>query len=68
MDLQDREGTLLDGAWTCAFSLRKRWTLSGRQMLEAGWYYCPTDSSDDFVACPYCNLAVDGWEPKDKPL
>ncbi len=38
------------------------------QMVDAGWYYCPTLESDDFVSCPYCSLCLDGWEPKDKPL
>ena len=37
------------------------------QMVEAGWYYCPTTESDDFVKCPYCSLSLDGWEPKDNP-
>ena len=37
------------------------------QMIEAGWYYCPTPESDDFVKCSYCNLSLDGWEPKDNP-
>jgi hypothetical protein len=37
-------------------------------MVEAGWYFCPTQESDDFVTCAYCNLCLDGWEPKDDPL
>ncbi len=37
-------------------------------MVDAGWYYCPTAESDDFVTCAYCNLSLDGWEPKDNPL
>lgn len=41
--------------------------LTDHQMIEAGWYYCPTSESDDFVKCPYCSLSLDGWEPKDKP-
>ena len=36
-------------------------------MAEAGWYYCPTEESDDYAKCPYCNLSLDGWEPKDDP-
>lgn len=36
-------------------------------MIEAGWYYCPTLESDDFVQCAYCGLSLDGWEPKDNP-
>lgn len=41
--------------------------LAGFQMVEAGWYYCPTPESDDFVKCPYCSLGLDGWEPRDNP-
>lgn len=37
------------------------------QMVEAGWYFCPTAESNDFVRCCYCNLSLDGWEPKDDP-
>lgn len=36
-------------------------------MVDAGWYYCPTVESDDFVRCAYCSLSLDGWEPKDDP-
>ncbi|KAI9823979.1 MAG: hypothetical protein M1826_007573 [Phylliscum demangeonii] len=47
---------------------KKGWTCKVEKMVEGGWYYCPTAESDDFVSCPYCNLALDGWEPKDKPV
>lgn len=43
-------------------------TLLLMQMVEGGWYFCPTDDSDDQVCCAYCKLSLDGWEPKDKPL
>ncbi len=36
-------------------------------MVDAGWHYCPTVESDDFVKCAYCSLSLDGWEPKDDP-
>ena len=36
-------------------------------MIDAGWHYCPTVESDDFVRCAYCSLSLDGWEPKDDP-
>jgi hypothetical protein len=38
------------------------------QLVEAGWIYKPTPDYDDFASCPYCTLALDGWEPADKPL
>ncbi|MCJ1483005.1 hypothetical protein MMC06_003171 [Schaereria dolodes] len=44
---------------------KRGWTCKTQKMVEAGWYYCPTPESDDFVKCPYCSLGLDGWEPKD---
>lgn len=37
-------------------------------MVDAGWKYTPVDGSDDMATCCYCSLALDGWEPVDKPL
>ncbi|KAI9830821.1 MAG: hypothetical protein M1819_005346 [Sarea resinae] len=47
---------------------KRGWTCKMQKMVEAGWYYCPTPESDDFVSCAYCSLSLDGWEPKDNPL
>ncbi|KAI9706140.1 MAG: hypothetical protein M1836_005546 [Candelina mexicana] len=47
---------------------KRGWTCRTEKMVDAGWYYCPTTESDDFVTCAYCNLSLDGWEPKDNPL
>ena len=79
--LEARRGTFADSwpheskrGWTCKIqkvsSLPRQLcaSLTDVQMVEAGWYYCPTADSDDFVKCAYCNLSLDGWEPKDKPL
>lgn len=38
------------------------------QMVDAGWCYDPSPEADDGVTCFYCNLSLDGWEPKDNPL
>lgn len=38
------------------------------KMIDAGWYFCPNEESEDFVTCAYCKLSLDGWEPKDDPL
>ncbi|KAI4167785.1 MAG: hypothetical protein LQ343_006917 [Gyalolechia ehrenbergii] len=46
---------------------KRGWLCKTQKMSEAGWYYCPTAESDDYVKCCYCNLGVDGWEPKDDP-
>ncbi|KAK9435402.1 Inhibitor of Apoptosis domain containing protein [Metarhizium brunneum] len=46
---------------------RKGWKCKTKQLVEAGWKYTPTDESDDMATCAYCQLALDGWEPGDKP-
>ena len=38
------------------------------KLVEAGWKYTPTLEYDDMATCAYCELALDGWEPSDKPL
>lgn len=37
------------------------------QMVEAGWCFDPSPEYEDGVACFYCMLSLDGWEPKDDP-
>ncbi|RYP09617.1 hypothetical protein DL764_001159 [Monosporascus ibericus] len=39
-----------------------------QQLVDAGWKYTPTMESDDMATCTYCQLALDGWEPKDDPM
>lgn len=46
---------------------RKGWKCKTKQLVEAGWKYTPTEESDDMATCVYCQLALDGWEPSDKP-
>ncbi|KAI1265032.1 hypothetical protein F5Y18DRAFT_427149 [Xylariaceae sp. FL1019] len=47
---------------------RKRgWKCKSKQMVDAGFSYTPTMESDDWVTCSYCDLGLDGWEPKDNP-
>lgn len=36
-------------------------------MVEGGWCYDPTPEYEDGTTCFYCNLSLDGWEPKDDP-
>lgn len=38
------------------------------QMVEGGWVYKPQRDAPDMAACPYCELALDGWENTDIPL
>lgn len=37
-------------------------------MANAGFFYAPTDTSADNVQCPYCGLALEGWEASDDPV
>ncbi|RCI10357.1 hypothetical protein L249_4377 [Ophiocordyceps polyrhachis-furcata BCC 54312] len=46
---------------------KKGWKCKTKQLADAGWKYTPTADSDDMATCAYCQLALDGWEPGDKP-
>ncbi|POR38061.1 Protein bir1 [Tolypocladium paradoxum] len=46
---------------------KKGWKCKTKQLVDAGWKYTPTSESDDMATCTYCQLALDGWEPSDKP-
>lgn len=47
---------------------KRGWVGKIKKMAAAGFYYTPTDESDDMVTCAYCGLGLDGWESKDNPL
>ncbi|KAF7588519.1 hypothetical protein BBP40_005546 [Aspergillus hancockii] len=46
------------------------WPHDGKRgwMVDGGWYFCPTEESNDLASCAYCKLSLDGWEPKDDPF
>ncbi|XWW93942.1 hypothetical protein V2A60_001881 [Cordyceps javanica] len=46
---------------------KKGWQCKTKQLVQSGWVYTPTDESDDMATCMHCQLALDGWEPEDKP-
>ncbi|KAF2864288.1 BIR-domain-containing protein [Piedraia hortae CBS 480.64] len=46
---------------------KRGWRCKVKKMVEAGWTYDPSPENDDGVVCLYCNLSLDGWEPKDEP-
>ncbi|KAF9362782.1 hypothetical protein BGX34_005509 [Mortierella sp. NVP85] len=46
----------------------KGWYGNSRRMANAGFFYAPTDTSADNVQCPYCGLALEGWEASDDPV
>ncbi len=37
-------------------------------MAEAGFYFCGTITSPDWVRCVTCHHELDGWEEGDVPL
>ncbi|KAI0873541.1 hypothetical protein GGS24DRAFT_384532 [Hypoxylon argillaceum] len=47
---------------------KRGWKCKTKQLVDAGWKYTPTIDSDDMATCTYCQLALDGWEPKDNPM
>ncbi|EKG15733.1 hypothetical protein MPH_07168 [Macrophomina phaseolina MS6] len=47
---------------------KKGWKCKIKKMVEAGWVYDPSPDYEDGVACFYCMLSLDGWEPKDNPM
>ncbi|KAF2436346.1 BIR-domain-containing protein [Tothia fuscella] len=47
---------------------KKGWKCKVNKMVAAGWCYDPSPEYDDGVTCMYCNLSLDGWEPKDDPF
>ncbi|PNY28638.1 Protein bir1, partial [Tolypocladium capitatum] len=46
---------------------KRGWKCKTKQLVDAGWKYTPTAESADMATCTYCQLALDGWEPSDKP-
>ncbi|KAI0398545.1 hypothetical protein F5Y17DRAFT_8070 [Xylariaceae sp. FL0594] len=47
---------------------KRGWKCKTKQLVDAGWKYTPTMESNDMATCTYCQLALDGWEPKDNPM
>lgn len=72
-NLEDPTGEQMSQARKATFSVgwphdsKRGWTCKTQKMVDAGWYYSPTPESEDFATCAYCNLSLDGWEPKDNP-
>ncbi|CRG89228.1 Muscle M-line assembly protein unc-89 [Talaromyces islandicus] len=47
---------------------KRGWVCQSDKMVEAGWFFCPSDESPDLASCPYCKLSLDGWEETDDPF
>lgn len=72
--LAARRGTFEAKGAAWPHESKKGWKCKMGKMIEAGWCYDPAppsvveDEEQDGVTCFYCNLSLDGWEPKDDPL
>ncbi|KAF9322817.1 hypothetical protein BG006_002038, partial [Podila minutissima] len=44
------------------------WFGTSKRMANAGFIFAPTDDNPDNCQCPYCNIALDGWEAWDDPV
>ncbi|KAK9322659.1 hypothetical protein V1517DRAFT_322821 [Lipomyces orientalis] len=47
---------------------KRGWVPTSNNMSKAGFFYNPGRHGDDFAACMYCGVVLDGWEPKDDPI
>lgn len=47
---------------------KKGWRCKTSKMVDAGWICDLSPDTEDGATCFYCNLSLDGWEPKDDPL
>jgi hypothetical protein len=47
---------------------KKGWRCKISKMVDAGWTCDLSPETEDGATCFYCNLSLDGWEPKDDPL
>ncbi|KAJ8101381.1 hypothetical protein POJ06DRAFT_95752 [Lipomyces tetrasporus] len=47
---------------------KRGWIPTSNNMSKAGFFYNPGRPGDDFAACMYCGVVLDGWEPKDDPI
>ncbi|KAJ5819529.1 hypothetical protein N7474_005120 [Penicillium riverlandense] len=47
---------------------KRGWVCQSDKMVQGGWFFAPTEESNDLASCVYCKLSLDGWEPKDDPF
>ncbi|GAB1732941.1 hypothetical protein NU195Hw_g196t1 [Hortaea werneckii] len=62
-----RKGTFELGEGWCHEG-KRGWRCKVNKMVESGWAFDPSPDTEDGVTCFYCNLSLDGWEPKDDPF
>ncbi|CAK3761337.1 Hypothetical predicted protein [Lecanosticta acicola] len=64
-----RTGTFMHGyGWP--HEHKKGWKCKISKLVDAGWSWDPHAEGEegDGVSCFYCNMSLDGWEPKDDPF
>ncbi|KAF2149232.1 hypothetical protein K461DRAFT_296714 [Myriangium duriaei CBS 260.36] len=49
------------------YEKKRGWKCKSKKLAEAGWCMDPSMAGEDGTTCFYCNLSLDGWEPKDDP-
>jgi hypothetical protein len=47
---------------------KRGWRCKISKMVDAGWTCDLSPETEDGATCFYCNLSLDGWEPKDDPM
>ncbi|KAJ5624844.1 hypothetical protein N7510_001153 [Penicillium lagena] len=67
-EIEDPTGERVTQARLATFG--STWPHDGKRgwMVQGGWFFAPTEESNDLASCVYCKLSLDGWEPKDDPF
>ncbi|KAG8629014.1 hypothetical protein KVT40_002879 [Elsinoe batatas] len=50
------------------YEKKRGWKPKSKKLAEAGWSMDPSLRAEDGTTCFYCQLSLDGWEPKDDPI
>ncbi|TKX21861.1 inhibitor of apoptosis domain-containing protein [Elsinoe australis] len=50
------------------YEKKRGWKPKSKKLAEAGWIMDPSLRAEDGTTCFYCQLSLDGWEPKDDPI
>ncbi|CAN6655634.1 hypothetical protein TRVA0_028S00936 [Trichomonascus vanleenenianus] len=64
--VQARKTTFLMNNWP--HDKKKGWFATSERLAKAGFYCNLEDKDSDLATCAYCELSLDGWEPKDDPV
>ncbi|KAF4554463.1 Bir1-like protein [Elsinoe fawcettii] len=50
------------------YEKKRGWKPKAKKLAEAGWSMDPSLRAEDGTICFYCQVSLDGWEPKDDPI